>query len=117
MLPIGVLVKDGMVTLNGYATSYLEKWSAVNAVKRVTGVKAITDEIEVKLPDLDRRADADIALAAADLIAWSTTIPLDTVEVIVSEGLGVTSRRGRVVVPTEYCCKSRATNARCHRDF
>ena len=83
---IGVLVKDGMVILNGYATSYIEKWAAVNAVKRVTGVKAITDEIEVKIPDIDRRADADIALAAADLIAWSTTIPLDTVEVIVSDG-------------------------------
>jgi osmotically-inducible protein OsmY len=85
-IDIGVLAKDGLVTLNGYATSYIEKWSAVNAVKRVTGVKAIADEIEVKIPDLDRRADADIALAAADRIAWFTTIPLDTVEVIVSDG-------------------------------
>jgi osmotically-inducible protein OsmY len=83
---IGILVKDGLVTLNGYATSYIEKWSAVNAVKRVTGVKAIADEIEVKIPDLDRRADADIALAAVDRIAWFTTIPLGTVEVIVSDG-------------------------------
>jgi osmotically-inducible protein OsmY len=83
---IGILVKDGLVTLNGYATSYIEKWSAVNAVKRVTGVKAIADEIEVKIPDLDRRTDADITLAAIDRIAWFTTIPLDTVEVIVSDG-------------------------------
>jgi osmotically-inducible protein OsmY len=83
---IGVLVKDGMVTLNGYATSYIEKWSAVNAVKRVTGVKAITDEIEVKIPDVDRRTDEDITLAAINQIEWSTTIPLDTVEVIVSDG-------------------------------
>jgi osmotically-inducible protein OsmY len=83
---IGILVKDGLVILNGYATSYIEKWSAINAVKRVTGVKAITDEIEVKIPDLDRRTDADITLAAIDRIAWFTTIPLDTVEVIVSDG-------------------------------
>jgi osmotically-inducible protein OsmY len=83
---IGVLVKDGMVTLNGYATSYIEKWSAVNAVKRVTGVKAITDKIEVKIPDVDRRTDEEITLAVIDLIAWSTTIPLDVVEVIVSDG-------------------------------
>jgi osmotically-inducible protein OsmY len=91
---IGILVKDGLVILNGYATSYIEKWSAINAVKRVTGVKAITDEIEVKIPDLDRRTDADITLAAIDFpkgrlrqrIAWFTTIPLDTVEVIVSDG-------------------------------
>lgn len=83
---IGVLVKDGMVTLNGDATSYIEKWSAVNAAKRVAGVKAITDEIEVKIPDIDRRTDEDITLAVVDCIAWSTTIPLDVVEVIVSDG-------------------------------
>jgi len=42
---IGVLVKDGVVTLNGYATSYSEKWEAVRAVKRVAGVTAIADDI------------------------------------------------------------------------
>jgi osmotically-inducible protein OsmY len=83
---IGVLVKDGTVTLNGSATSYIEKWSAMNAVKRVTGVKAIADEIEVKIPDVDRRTDQDITLAAIDRIAWSTIIPLGTVEVIVRDG-------------------------------
>jgi osmotically-inducible protein OsmY len=83
---IGVLLKDGMVILNGYATSYIEKWSAVNAVRRVTGVKAITDEIEVKIPDIDRRTDEDITQAVIDRIAWFTTISLDVVEVIVSDG-------------------------------
>ncbi|WP_373541135.1 BON domain-containing protein [Chamaesiphon sp.] len=63
---IRVLLKDGAVTLSGYTTSYLEKWAAVNAVKRVTGVKAITDEIKVKIADIDRRTDEDITQAVID---------------------------------------------------
>jgi hypothetical protein len=61
---IGVLVKDGTVTLNGYATSYGEKWEAVRAVKRVAGVLAIADDIEVKLASSLQRNDGDIATAA-----------------------------------------------------
>jgi osmotically-inducible protein OsmY len=83
---IRVLVKDGTVTLDGYATSYIEKWVIVDAVKRVIGVKAIVDEIEVHIPDADRRTDEDIALAATDLIGWSTIIPSGTLKVIVREG-------------------------------
>jgi osmotically-inducible protein OsmY len=81
-----VLVKDGTVTLNGYATSYIEKWAAVNAVKRINGVQAIIDEIEVNIPDAYYRTDEDITQAVIDRIAWSTTIPSDVVEVVVSDG-------------------------------
>ena len=83
---IGVLVKDGTVTLNGFATSYGEKWDAVKAVKRIGGVKAIADDIEVKFPESLRRNDGDIATAAANQIEWSTTIPQGSVQVTVSEG-------------------------------
>jgi osmotically-inducible protein OsmY len=83
---IGALVKDGTVTLNGYTTSYIEKWAAVNAVKRINGVKAIIDEIEVNIPDAYYRTDVDIAAAAVNGIDWSTTIPVGTLEVIVDEG-------------------------------
>ncbi len=83
---IGVLVKDSTVTLDGYATSYIEKWVIVDAVKRVIGVKAIVDEIEVHIPDADRRTDEDIAAAATDLIGWSTIIPSGTLKVIVRDG-------------------------------
>ncbi len=86
VIDIGVLVKDGTVTLNGYATSYIEKWAAVNAVKRINGVKAIIDEIEVNIPDAYYRTDEDIAAAAADGIDWSTTIPPGTLDVIVIDG-------------------------------
>ena len=83
---IGVLVKDGTVTLNGFATSYGEKWDAVKTVKRVAGVKAIADDIEVKFPDSSRRNDGDIATAAADRIKWSTIVPEGTVQVTVRDG-------------------------------
>jgi osmotically-inducible protein OsmY len=58
----------------------------VSAAKRVAGVRAIADDIEVKLPDSIRRTDGEIAAAAANQIDWSTTIPRGAVEVTVSEG-------------------------------
>ena len=63
------------VTLNGYATNYAEKWNALKAAKRVSGVKAIADDIEVKFADSLPRNDGDIAGAAANQIGWSTIIP------------------------------------------
>jgi osmotically-inducible protein OsmY len=83
---IGALVENGTVTLNGCATSYIEKWAAVNTVKRVNGVQAIIDEIEVNIPDAYYRTDEDITQAVLDRIAWSTIIPSDVVEVIVNDG-------------------------------
>lgn len=82
---IGVLVNDGAVTLNGFATSYGEKWDAVRAAKRVAGVKAIADDIEVKLPESLRRTDGDIAAAAANQIDGLTTIPKGTIEITVHD--------------------------------
>ena len=83
---IGVLVKDGTVTLNGYATSVSEKWGAVRSAKRVAGVKAIADDIKVKLPSSLCRTDGDIAAAASNQINWSTSIPTGAAEVTVREG-------------------------------
>jgi VCBS repeat-containing protein len=83
---IGVLVKDGTVTLNGSVTNYHEKLVAVHAVKRVAGVVAIADDIEVILPDSPYRSDGDIAAAAAHKLEWSTTIPKGTVIPTVHNG-------------------------------
>jgi osmotically-inducible protein OsmY len=83
---IGVLVKEGTVTLNGEVPTYFEKWDAVRAAKRVAGVRAIADEIDVKLPDFLRHSDGDIASAAADHISWSSRVPEDSVKVTVREG-------------------------------
>jgi osmotically-inducible protein OsmY len=83
---IGVLVKDGTVTLNGNATSYAEKWEAVRAAKRVAGVTAIADDIKVKLWDSFVRTDGDIATTAANQIKWITSIPSGKVQLTVSDG-------------------------------
>ena len=83
---IGVLVKDGTVTLNGYATTFGEKWDAVRATKRVAGVIAIADDIEVKLPGSPLRNDGDIAAAAAHQIESSTFVPPGAVRPTVSKG-------------------------------
>jgi osmotically-inducible protein OsmY len=83
---IGVLVKDGAVTLNGSVTSYGEKWNTVSATKRVAGVRAIADDIVVKLPYSLTRTDSEIAAAAANQIGWSTSIPTGAVRVMVRDG-------------------------------
>ncbi len=83
---VGVLVRDGAVTLNGFATSYGEKWNAVSATKRVAGVRAIADDIVVKLPFSMLRTDGDIAAAAANQISWFTSIPAGAVKILVRDG-------------------------------
>ena len=83
---IGVLVKDGAVTLNGFATSYSEKWNAVTATKRVAGVRAIADDIVVNLPHSQLRTDGDIAVAAANQIGWFTSIPPGVAKITVRDG-------------------------------
>jgi osmotically-inducible protein OsmY len=82
---IGVLVKDGTVTLNGYATNYGEKVGAVRTARRVAGVRAIADDIIVKLPGSLKRNDGDIAAAAANQIEWTPALK-GLVQVTVREG-------------------------------
>ena len=83
---IGVLVQDGVVTLNGFATNYGEKMNAVRAARRVAGVRAIADDIVIKMMDSQYRSDGDIALAVANRMDWSTVVPTGAVEVSVRDG-------------------------------
>lgn len=72
---IGVAVEDGVVTLTGTVSTLAEKWAVEDAVKRVKGVHAIAEELEVDLPSTHRRTDTDVAHAAADAIAWDSLLP------------------------------------------
>lgn len=83
---VGVSVKDGVVTLSGQVESYIKKWAAEDAALRVRGVKAVANNIEVKLPSDDRRSDADIAAAAASALKWNTVIPSGKIRATVSKG-------------------------------
>ena len=81
---IGVSVKDGVVTLTGWVDSYLKKWAAEDAAHRVGGVKAVANDIEVKL--FSERTDADIAEAAIRALQWDASAPADKIQVTVSKG-------------------------------
>lgn len=83
---IGVTTKDGVVTLMGSVESYAEKQHAELAALRVKDVKAVAEEIEVKLPFDVQHGDGDIAAAAIQRLAWSVSIPKDAVKVTVSNG-------------------------------
>jgi osmotically-inducible protein OsmY len=76
---IGVAVVDGVVTLTGKVPSYSQKFAAERAAERVTGVRAVADELQVKLPMAKERSDTDIALAAANAIDWDTDVPDQTI--------------------------------------
>ena len=86
---IGVTVKDGVVTLTGHVPSYWEKYAAEKAAKRVRGVRAIANELDVKLPGTSKRTDEDVAIAAANALRGTTSVPTDKVKVSVHNG-GVT---------------------------
>lgn len=84
---IGVIVKEGVVTLTGWLDSYAKKWAAREAALRVDGVKAVADEIEVRLPASAQRTDADIAAAARQALEWDVTIPADEIKITVASGV------------------------------
>ena len=83
---IGVAVQDGIVTLTGTVDTYMQKVSAERAAERIYGVKGIAQEIKVKLPNSFMRDDGDIALAAANALAWNASVPDDRVMVKVQDG-------------------------------
>ena len=83
---IGVSVKEGIVTLQGYVSSFAERYAAEQAAKRVYGVKAVADDLEVKLPGSSKRSDTDIAAAAVNALKANVLVPADKIKVTVSDG-------------------------------
>ncbi|HSK79017.1 MAG TPA: BON domain-containing protein [Thermoanaerobaculia bacterium] len=83
---IGVAVKDGVVTLTGTVDSYSQKMAVEKAAKRVRGVLAVAEEIEVRIPSATRRTDADIARAALNALQWHIEVPDERIQVKVEDG-------------------------------
>ena len=81
---IGVIVKDGVVTLTGWVDSYFKKWYAEDAAHRVDGVRAVANDIQIKLAG--ERTDADIAKAALNALQWNVALPADKISLTVSRG-------------------------------
>jgi osmotically-inducible protein OsmY len=83
---IGVAVKEGIVTLTGQVQSYPEKHEAAKAVKRVYGVNAVVDQLEVKLGGFKERTDTDVAQAAIRALQENYAVPDDQIKVSVRQG-------------------------------
>jgi osmotically-inducible protein OsmY len=98
---IDVAVTDGVVTLTGRVDSYIKKWAAGHAARRVCDVKAVTNDIEVQLRAVEH-ADADLVSEAMRVLRQDARIPTEKLEVSVSNGW--VTLRGQV----EWECQKRA---------
>lgn len=83
---IGVTAKAGVVTLMGHVESYTEKFAAEQSARRVKDVKAVAEELEVRLPFDVKHGDEEIAAAAVNRIKWNSAVPRDAVKVKVEKG-------------------------------
>ena len=81
---IGVSVIDGIVTLTGEVGTYAEKWKTERTVERVSGVRGIANEVEVR--SRTEHSDTDIAQAAVNALKWNVMVPSDHVTVKVENG-------------------------------
>jgi osmotically-inducible protein OsmY len=87
-MEIGVEVADGIVTLTGKLGSYAEKYAAERVVQKVTGVRGVAVEIEVRLSDASERTDADIAHTVSLALGWNSWLSGsgDAIKVMVENG-------------------------------
>jgi osmotically-inducible protein OsmY len=83
---IGVAIDDGVVTLTGRVGTYAEKVAAVEAVRRVTGIKGVADEIEIRPVGGAAGTDDEIAKRAVNILTWDTAVPDNAVQVTVRGG-------------------------------
>jgi osmotically-inducible protein OsmY len=83
---IAVSVKNGVVTLAGFTRSYADRLEAEAAAKRVAGVLAVANDIEVRLPAIDQRPDPDIARDAVAALKAELPISYDRIKIIVKDG-------------------------------
>jgi osmotically-inducible protein OsmY len=83
---IGVTVQSGVVTLTGDVPHYSSRWTAEDVVKRVGGVRAIANDIEVRIPSSSARTDTDVAAAAANALQWNVSLSNTPITPIVKEG-------------------------------
>jgi osmotically-inducible protein OsmY len=83
---IAVSVKEGVVTLAGFVKSYFQKWQAERDAKRVKGVRAVANDLEIRLPSLDQRPDPEIAREAVQALKTSLPYSGEKFTVTVKDG-------------------------------
>lgn len=83
---IGVTAKDGVVSLTGVVDSYAKKMEAENAAKKVFGVCALVEDIEVKFPTSWDKTNSEIANEVLTALKSNISVPKDKVTVKVEDG-------------------------------
>lgn len=91
---IGVSVHDGVVSLSGHVGTFVEKHAAERAARRVKGVRAVAQDIEVHLAPDKKTSDDEIAARAVKMLDWDMAIPKGAVTIKVEHG--VVSLSGQV---------------------
>lgn len=100
---IGVSVDNGVVTLRGDVGTYTEKSAVERVTLAVYGVKAVANDLNVRLTKAYERTDTDIAQAAASALEWSTVVPSNRVTVAVSNGLVTLKGNLDLAIPEGRC--------------
>lgn len=85
--PITVSAKDGVVTLSGSVPTYAMKVAAHRDAERVNGVRIVVEHMDVSLPDMHARSDADLAKAVADSLSWDVEVPNRKIKTTVRDGV------------------------------
>jgi len=83
---IGVAVKNGVVTLSGQVDSYSKKSFAEKAARRVAGVKAVAEDIQVGISPADHKTDAEIAEAVLNALKWHAAVQDERIKIKVEDG-------------------------------
>lgn len=84
---IGVAVKNGIVTLSGMVDSYARKTAAESAAKKVSGVRAVAEDIQVGMSPAFRRTDTEIAQAVLSALKWDALVPDENIRIKVENGV------------------------------
>lgn len=84
---VGVSVRSGVVTLSGHVETFVEKAAAERAARRVRGVKAVAQEIEVRLKGDKQTADDEIAARAVRILEWDVAVPHEAIGIKVAHGI------------------------------
>lgn len=82
---IGVAVKDGIVTLSGTVNTFAKKIAAEDAAQRVSGVKAVAEDLVVKLFSFGKKTDTEIAEAVLNALKWNSSLDENKIKIKVED--------------------------------
>ena len=84
---IGVTVKNGIVTLSGQVNSYAKKMAAEKDVKKISGVKAVAEDIQLRVFPSFQKSDSEIAEAVLNALKWNSSIQEEKIKIKVENGV------------------------------